>query len=179
MRIRTIKTKNTVQYAIIKDITKNGKRTTCIYENLGTIDKFISILIEIIPIGIKIVNKTKNKSIFIALFWNAFLFLFKNIDVTYWIKLIIFELKTFTILALISPFKLDTDILKSSGIEVAKPAISPTVFGFKFKFSANLLRVVTKIYFEIKTIIKEYIINFIISKNIISPISYFYYLIII
>ena len=42
MRIRTIKTKNTVQYAIIKDITKNGKRTTCIYENLGTIDKFKS-----------------------------------------------------------------------------------------------------------------------------------------
>ena len=40
MRIRTIKTKNTVQYAIIKDINKNGKKTTCIYENLGTIDKF-------------------------------------------------------------------------------------------------------------------------------------------
>ena len=27
------------QYAIIKDINKNGKRTTCVYENLGTIDK--------------------------------------------------------------------------------------------------------------------------------------------
>ena len=40
MRIRAMKTKNTVQYAIIKDINKNGKRTTCIYENLGTIDKF-------------------------------------------------------------------------------------------------------------------------------------------
>jgi len=40
MRIRAIKTKNTTQYAIIKDIYKNGKRTTCIYENLGTIDKF-------------------------------------------------------------------------------------------------------------------------------------------
>lgn len=39
MRIRTIKTTNTVQYAIIKDINKNGKRTTCIYENLGTLDK--------------------------------------------------------------------------------------------------------------------------------------------
>ncbi len=39
MRIRTIKTTNTVQYAIIKDITKNGKRTTCIQENLGTLDK--------------------------------------------------------------------------------------------------------------------------------------------
>lgn len=40
MRIRTIKTKNTTQYAIIKDINRNGKRTTCIYENLGTVDKF-------------------------------------------------------------------------------------------------------------------------------------------
>ena len=39
MRIRTTKTTNTVQYAIIKDINKNGKRTTCIYENLGTLDK--------------------------------------------------------------------------------------------------------------------------------------------
>ena len=40
MRIRIIKTKNTTQYAIIKDINKNGRRTTCIYENLGTVDKF-------------------------------------------------------------------------------------------------------------------------------------------
>lgn len=29
MRIRTIKTTNTVQYAIIKDVNKNEKRTTC------------------------------------------------------------------------------------------------------------------------------------------------------
>lgn len=40
MRIRVNKTKNTTQYAIIKDIYKNGKRTTCVYENLGTIEKF-------------------------------------------------------------------------------------------------------------------------------------------
>lgn len=39
MRIRKRRTKNTVQYAIIKDIYKNNKRTTCIYENLGTLDK--------------------------------------------------------------------------------------------------------------------------------------------
>lgn len=39
MRIRTIKTTNTVQYSIIKNINRNGKRTTCIYENLGTLDK--------------------------------------------------------------------------------------------------------------------------------------------
>ena len=39
MRLRIVKTANTTQYAIIKDINKNGKRTTCVYENLGTIDK--------------------------------------------------------------------------------------------------------------------------------------------
>lgn len=39
MRIRKTKTKNTEQYAIIYDININGKRTTKIYENLGTIDK--------------------------------------------------------------------------------------------------------------------------------------------
>ena len=39
MRYKTAKTKNTVQYTIIKDITRNGKRTTCVYENLGNYDK--------------------------------------------------------------------------------------------------------------------------------------------
>ena len=39
MRIRATKTKNTVQYAIIKDINKNGKRTTCVYENIGNLEK--------------------------------------------------------------------------------------------------------------------------------------------
>ena len=39
MRIRKTKTKNTTQYAIIYDVTKNGKRTTRIFENLGTLDK--------------------------------------------------------------------------------------------------------------------------------------------
>lgn len=39
MRIRKRQTRNTIQYAIIKDIYKNNKRTTCIYENLGTLDK--------------------------------------------------------------------------------------------------------------------------------------------
>lgn len=39
MRIKTVKSKNTLHYSIIRDITKNGKRTTCVYENLGTIDK--------------------------------------------------------------------------------------------------------------------------------------------
>lgn len=39
MRIRKTKTKNTEQYAIIYDLKINGKRTTKIYENLGTLDK--------------------------------------------------------------------------------------------------------------------------------------------
>ena len=39
MRIRKVNTKNTVQYAIIQDITKNGKRTTKVYENIGNYEK--------------------------------------------------------------------------------------------------------------------------------------------
>ena len=39
MRIRKTNTKNTTQYAIIYDVNINGKRTTKIYENFGTIDK--------------------------------------------------------------------------------------------------------------------------------------------
>ena len=39
MRIRITTNKNTTHYAIIKDIYKNNKRTTCVYENLGTLDK--------------------------------------------------------------------------------------------------------------------------------------------
>lgn len=39
MRLKTVKTKNTIQYSIIQDVTNNGKRTTKIYENLGTIEK--------------------------------------------------------------------------------------------------------------------------------------------
>ena len=39
MRIRTVKSKSATHYAIIYDVTLNNKRTTRIYENLGTIDK--------------------------------------------------------------------------------------------------------------------------------------------
>lgn len=39
MRIRTVSSKNTLHYAIIKDISRNGKRTTQVVENLGTIEK--------------------------------------------------------------------------------------------------------------------------------------------
>ena len=39
MRINKTKSKNNVHYSIIKDVTKNGKRTTCIYENIGNLEK--------------------------------------------------------------------------------------------------------------------------------------------
>ncbi len=39
MRIKITKNINTTHYTIIKDIYKNDKRTTCVYENLGTIEK--------------------------------------------------------------------------------------------------------------------------------------------
>ena len=39
MRLRKVKTKNTTQYAIIYDVKLNGKRTTKIYQNLGTLEK--------------------------------------------------------------------------------------------------------------------------------------------
>lgn len=39
MRYITTKTKNTTQYTIIKDITKNNKRTTCVFENIGNYEK--------------------------------------------------------------------------------------------------------------------------------------------
>ena len=38
MRIRKVKSKSSEHYAIIYDVNINGKRTTKIYENLGTID---------------------------------------------------------------------------------------------------------------------------------------------
>ena len=39
MRVNKTKSKNQEHYSIIKDITKNGKRTTCVYENIGNLDK--------------------------------------------------------------------------------------------------------------------------------------------
>ena len=39
MRVNKTKSKNQVHFSIIKDITKNGKRTTCIYENIGNLEK--------------------------------------------------------------------------------------------------------------------------------------------
>jgi len=39
MRLRKVQTKNTTQYAIIYDVKVNGKRTTKIYQNLGTVEK--------------------------------------------------------------------------------------------------------------------------------------------
>lgn len=39
MRINKTKSKNQEHFSIIKDIVKNGKRTTCVYENIGNLDK--------------------------------------------------------------------------------------------------------------------------------------------
>lgn len=39
MRINKTKSKNQEHFSIIRDITKNGKRTTCVYENIGNLDK--------------------------------------------------------------------------------------------------------------------------------------------
>ena len=39
MRINKTKSKNHEHYSIIQDITKNGKRTTKIYENIGNLEK--------------------------------------------------------------------------------------------------------------------------------------------
>ena len=39
MRINKTKSKNMEHYSIIQDITKNGKRTTKVYENIGNYDK--------------------------------------------------------------------------------------------------------------------------------------------
>jgi len=39
MRKNITKSKNTEHYSIIQDVNKNGKRTTCVYENIGNYDK--------------------------------------------------------------------------------------------------------------------------------------------
>ena len=39
MRLKITKTKSDINYYIIKDIKKNGKRTTQIYERLGNIEQ--------------------------------------------------------------------------------------------------------------------------------------------
>lgn len=39
MRKNITKSKNMEHYSIIQDITKNGKRTTCVYENIGNYEK--------------------------------------------------------------------------------------------------------------------------------------------
>ena len=39
MRINKTKSKNEVHFSIIKDINRNGKRTTCVYENIGNFEK--------------------------------------------------------------------------------------------------------------------------------------------
>ena len=55
--------------------------------------------------------------------------------------------------------------VRSSGTDVATPAIFPTAFGLKFNVSASFLSNVTKAYFEISTITKES------AKNCINSIK--------
>ena len=71
-----------------------------------------------------------------------------------------FELNILYALVPIKPAKAENDTVKSSGTEVAIPAIFPTVFGFKFKLSANFLKSFTKMYFDITTISNAYTTNF-------------------
>lgn len=42
MRIKVSKSKNSKSYSIIKDVNRNGKRTTCIHESLGTLENIRS-----------------------------------------------------------------------------------------------------------------------------------------
>ena len=121
----------------------------------GTMNKFNSISNFSNIIGIIIVIATRIKSIFIALFLNFPPFLFNIIVPKYWIKLITLELSILYTLAPDSPLKLDVVIVNNSGTDVAYPAISPTVFAFKSKLSANFLKVVTSMYFDINTIRAE------------------------
>ena len=39
MRINKTKSKNMEHFSIIQDITRNGKRTTKVYENIGNLEK--------------------------------------------------------------------------------------------------------------------------------------------
>ena len=114
----------------------------------------------IITIGIIIVITIRSKSILSALFCSNFLFLLSITDIIYWIRLIILELIILKILVLISPVIAEKDAVNNSGIDVAIPAIFPTVLGFKFNVSANFLSSFTKIYFDIATISSENNINF-------------------
>ena len=108
-----------------------------------------------IPKGKRMVNITNSKSIFNAKLDNIFWFLFKNIAKRYWIKLMVLELKILYQLVEIKPEEAEKETVRSSGIEVAMPAILPIVFGFKFSVIASFLISTTNKYFEIATINNE------------------------
>ena len=78
-----------------------------------------------IKIGIIIVNITKIISIFSALFFNLFWFWFNIIENKYWTKFIILELKILYTLVSINPAIAEKEAVKSSGVDVANPAIFP------------------------------------------------------
>lgn len=79
----------------------------------------------------KIVIITNNKSIFIALLFKYFWFLFKYIEKRYCTKLIIFELTILNKLLSMNPIEAEKAVVNSSGIEVAIPVIFPRCFRSK------------------------------------------------
>ena len=116
---------------------------------------FICILKYNSKTGIIIVSITKTRSVLIAVFSNLYPFLFTTIVTKYCIKFIMLELKILNILTFDNPLKLETLIVRSSGVDVDIPDIFPTVLAFKFKLSASFLNTSTRIYFEISTINPE------------------------
>ena len=78
--------------------------------------------------------------------------------------MIIFELKILYTLVPISPLAAENETVKSSGTDVANPAIFPLAFGLNFNATEIFLKTGTSIYLDIVTIPKENIINLINSK---------------
>ena len=78
--------------------------------------------------------------------------------------MIIFELKILYTLVPISPLAAENETVKSSGTDVANPAIFPLAFGLNFNAMEIFLKTGTSIYLDIVTIPKENIINLTNSK---------------
>ena len=104
-------------------------------------------------VGIRIVKNTKIKSILRARFLSMYPFLLKITEKAYNTVFIILELNILVMLVVINPEIAEKQTVKSSGIDVAAPAIIPTDFGFRFNVSANLRSKDTNTYLDIATII--------------------------
>ena len=64
----------------------------------------------------------------------------------------ILELIMLYVLVSISPVNAEKDTVRSSGIDVAIPAIYPIVLGFKLSCELIFLKIFTRAYLAIKTI---------------------------